>query len=197
VRTIIAREVLTVSVEDPAGSGRLIRPPSLRVFLDQGGDLTGFPYLGLLVETVCARRHYDHLEERGRWAAWLRSEAECWLDSTREPSPKPAPLAHDQAQVSLFFWEADLLEDDGLYSRFVAALPEQVAQEERRLAVTRRPYRFEIVRQGSFDCQCCGGSFVNAPAIVLSAPGEGYSELAIFCIGCIATTAAHAALVDE
>jgi hypothetical protein len=174
----------------------LRRPPALRAFLEAGGDLSTFPYLDLLVEGVCSRRRHHSVGERHRWASWLRVEAEAWLEGRLVDNRPWRRQPPDQAQVTLFFWEAELLDDDDLYRRLVACVPEQIAEQERRLAQARRPYCLEVARRDAFACQCCGGEFVDAHAVVLFAPGERPLELAVFCVGCIAATAAHAALVD-
>ena len=101
----------------------LIRPPSLRAFLDAGCDITTLPGWECLSEGVLllsssltpAQRAEDASSLRNFAETWLRGER-TWLDvATRRPV--------DQDVLTRFLWEAECLEDPELAERLEAALP--------------------------------------------------------------------------
>ena len=101
----------------------LIRPPSLRAFLDAGCDITTLPGWECLSESVFLYPPIDPAQ-RTEDASFLRDFAEAWLRGERMrldegSSRKPV----DQDVVTRFLWEAECLEDPALVDRFEAALP--------------------------------------------------------------------------
>ncbi len=96
-----------------------IRPPSLRAYLDNGGDLTGFALLDSLVEAVVVARRLLPAETNRKQAARNRRFVERWFSRHGGEVPVPAT----QELLTFAFWKAECLEDPALADRFEEALP--------------------------------------------------------------------------
>lgn len=62
----------------------IARPPSLRAFLDAGGDLTTLPGWDVLAEGVLLHSPASRVERRSR-ARFFRAQVEEWLTLTGRP----------------------------------------------------------------------------------------------------------------
>ena len=96
-----------------------IRPPSLRAYLESGGDLTGFALLDSLVEAVVVARRLLPAETNRKQAARNRRFVERWF--ARHGGEEPVPAT--QELLTFAFWKAECLEDPMLADVFEAALP--------------------------------------------------------------------------
>jgi len=104
------------------------RPPSLRAFLDAGGDITTLSGWDVLAEGVLLHAPLEAEDRRSR-ARYLRDIGEAWLRGERPPfvvftdGPDSPPDPFDPAGVTVVLWEADALEDDELAGRLEVSLP--------------------------------------------------------------------------
>jgi hypothetical protein len=172
-----------------------IRPPSLRAYLDGGGDLTGFALLDSLVEAVVVARRLLPAETNRKQAARNRRFVERWF--ARHGGEEPVPAT--QELLTFAFWKAECLEDPGLADAFEAALPSDTLGRALQLVDDLRHVHPLAVREEMEDwtCRACGETFSLAPAAVVTNTGEelGYDEDLSYCLGCmsIATSALEAA----
>jgi hypothetical protein len=172
-----------------------IRPPSLRVYLESGGDLTGFALLDSLVEAVVVARRLLPAETNRKQAARNRRFVERWF--ARHGGEEPVPAT--QELLTFAFWKAECLEDPSLADLFEAALPSDTLDRALQLVDDLRHVHPLAVREEmeNWTCRACGETFVLAPAAVVTNTGEelGYDEDLSYCLGCmsIATSALEAA----
>jgi hypothetical protein len=172
-----------------------IRPPSLRAYLDDGGDLTGFTLLDSLVEAVVVARRLLPAETNRKQAARNRRFVERWF--ARHSGEVPVPAT--QELLTFAFWKAECLEDPALADRFEDALPTDTLHRALQLVDDLRHVHPLAVREEMADwtCRACGETFAYAPAAVVTNTGEelGYDEDLSYCLGCmsIATAALEAA----
>lgn len=172
-----------------------IRPPSLRAYLDTGGDLTGFALLDSLVEAVVVARRLLPPETNRKQAARNRRFVERWF--ARHGGEEPVPAT--QELLTFAYWKAECLEDPALADQFEAALPADTLSRALQLVDDLRHVHPLAVREemANWTCRACGESFALAPAAVVTNTGEelGYDEDLSYCLGCmsIATSALEAA----
>lgn len=172
-----------------------IRPPSLRAYLDRGGELTGFALLDSLVEAVVVARRLLPAETNRKQAARNRRFVERWF--ARHGGEQPVPAT--QELLTFAFWKAECLEDPSLADTFEAALPADTLARALQLVDDLRHVHPLAVREEMEDwtCRACGETFANASAVVVTNTGEelGYDEDLSYCLGCmsIATSALEAA----
>ena len=172
-----------------------VRPPSLRAYLDGGGDLSGFTLLDSLVEAVVVARRLLPADTNRKQAARNRRFVERWF--TRHGGEEPVPAT--QELLTFAFWKAECLEDAALADRFEAALPADTLDRALQLVDDLRHVHPLAVREEmeNWTCRACGESFSFAPAAVVTNTGEelGYDEDLSYCLGCmsIATAALETA----
>lgn len=172
-----------------------VRPPSLRTYLDGGGDLTGFTLLDSLVEAVVVARRLLPAETNRKQAARNRRFVERWF--ARHGAEQPVPAT--QELLTFAFWKAECLEDPALADEFEAALPLDTLSRALQLVDDLRHVHPLAVREEmeNWTCRACGETFSFAPAAIVTNTGEelGYDEDLSYCIGCmsIATAALEAA----
>ncbi|HKY75009.1 MAG TPA: hypothetical protein VJS45_02635 [Acidimicrobiia bacterium] len=172
-----------------------VRPPSLRAYLDGGGDLTGFTLLDSLVEAVVVARRLLPAETNRKQAARNRRFVERWF--ARHGGEQPVPAT--QELLTFAFWKAECLEDPALADEFEAALPLDTLTRALQLVDDLRHVHPLAVREEmqNWTCRACGETFTFAPAAIVTNTGEelGYDEDLSYCIGCmsIATAALEAA----
>ena len=172
-----------------------IRPPSLRIYLETGGDLTGFALLDSLVEAVVVARRLLPAETNRKQAARNRRFVERWF--ARHGGEEPVPAT--QELLTFAFWKAECLEDPSLADLFEAALPADTLRRALQLVDDLRHVHPLAVREemDNWTCRACGETFALAPAAVVTNTGEelGYDEDLSYCLGCmsIATSALEAA----
>ena len=172
-----------------------IRPPSLRAYLDGGGDLAGFALLDSLVEAVVVARRLLPAETNRKQAARNRRFVERWFARHGGEDPVPAT----QELLTFAFWKAECLEDPALADRFEAALPADTLTRAMQLVDDLRHVHPLAVREemANWTCRACGETFGFAPAAVVTNTGEelGYDDDLSYCLGCmsIATAALEAA----
>jgi hypothetical protein len=172
-----------------------IRPPSLRAYLDNGGDLTGFALLDSLVEAVVVARRLLPAETNRKQAARNRRFVERWF--ARHGGEEPVPAT--QELLTFAFWKAECLEDPALADDFEAALPPDTLRRALQLVDDLRHVHPLAVHEEmtNWTCRACGETFSFAPAAVVTNTGEelGYDEDLSYCLGCmsIATAALEAA----
>lgn len=172
-----------------------IRPPSLRAYLDNGGDLTGFALLDSLVEAVVVARRLLPPDTNRKQAARNRRFVERWF--ARHGGEEPVPAT--QELLTFAFWKAECLEDPALADRFEAALPADTLSRALQLVDDLRHVHPLAVREEMQDwtCRACGETFALAAAVVVTNTGEelGYDQDLSYCLGClsIATSALEAA----
>ena len=172
-----------------------IRPPSLRAYLEQGGDLTGFALLDSLVEAVVVARRLLPAETNRKQAARNRRFVERWF--ARHGGEEPVPAT--QELLTFAYWKAECLEDPALADQFEAALPADTLQRALQLVDDLRHVHPLAVREelSNWTCRACGENFASSPAVVVTNTGEelGYEEDLTYCLGCmsIATAALEAA----
>jgi hypothetical protein len=172
-----------------------IRPPSLRAYLERGGDLSGFTLLDSLVEAVVVARRLLPPETNRKQAARNRRFVERWF--ARHGGEEPVPAT--QELLTFAYWKAECLEDPSLAERFEAALPPDTLARALQLVDDLRHVHPLAVREEMTDwtCRACGETFAHAPAAVVTNTGEelGYDEDLSYCLGCmsIATSALEAA----
>jgi hypothetical protein len=172
-----------------------IRPPSLRAYLDGGGDLSGFALLDSLVEAVVVARRLLPAETNRKQAARNRRFVERWF--ARHGGEEPVPAT--QELLTFAFWKAECLEDPTLADQFESALPADTLTRALQLVDDLRHVHPLAVREEmeNWTCRACGETFTFAPAAVVTNTGEelGYDEDLSYCIGCmsIATAALETA----
>ena len=172
-----------------------IRPPSLRAYLEGGGDLSGFALLDSLVEAVVVARRLLPADTNRKQAARNRRFVERWF--ARHGGEEPVPAT--QELLTFAFWKAECLEDPALADQFEAALPEDTLSRALQLVDDLRHVHPLAVREEmeNWTCRACGETFTFAPAVVVTNTGEelGYEEDLSYCLGCmsIATSALEAA----
>ncbi|HEV7862128.1 MAG TPA: hypothetical protein VGR20_05485 [Acidimicrobiia bacterium] len=172
-----------------------IRPPSLRAYLDGGGDLTGFALLDSLVEAVVVARRLLPADTNRKQAARNRRFVERWF--ARHGGEEPVPAT--QELLTFAFWKAECLEDPTLADEFEAALPTDTLSRALQLVDDLRHVHPLAVRESmeNWTCRACGETFSLAAAAVVTNTGEelGYDEDLSYCLGCmsIATSALEAA----
>jgi hypothetical protein len=172
-----------------------IRPPSLRAYLDGGGDLAGFALLDSLVEAVVVARRLLPAETNRKQAARNRRFVERWF--ARHGGEEPVPAT--QELLTFAFWKAECLEDPGLADEFEAALPADTLHRALQLVDDLRHVHPLAVREemSNWTCRACGETFTFAPAAVVTNTGEelGYDDDLSYCLGCmsIATAALETA----
>ena len=172
-----------------------IRPPSLRAYLEGGGDLSGFALLDSLVEAVVVARRLLPADTNRKQAARNRRFVERWF--ARHGGEEPVPAT--QELLTFAFWKAECLEDPALAEEFEAALPEDTLNRALQLVDDLRHVHPLAVREEmeNWTCRACGETFTNACAVVVTNTGEelGYDEDLSYCLGCmsIATSALEAA----
>lgn len=172
-----------------------IRPPSLRAYLDNGGDLTGFALLDSLVEAVVVARRLLPADTNRKQAARNRRFVERWF--ARHGGEEPVPAT--QELLTFAFWKAECLEDPSLADRFEEALPADTLRRALQLVDDLRHVHPLAVREelANWTCRACGETFALSAAVVVTNTGEelGYDEDLTYCLGCmsIATAALEAA----
>src|SRR5688500_1984767 len=172
-----------------------VRPPSLRAYLDGGGDLAGFALLDSLVEAVVVARRLLPAETNRKQAARNRRFVERWF--ARHGGEEPVPAT--QELLTFAFWKAECLEDPSLADRFEEALPADTLSRALQLVDDLRHVHPLAVREelANWTCRACGETFAVSPAVVVTNTGEelGYDEDLTYCLGCmsIATAALEAA----
>lgn len=172
-----------------------IRPPSLRAYLEEGGDLTGFALLDSLVEAVVVARRLLPPETNRKQAARNRRFVERWFARHGGEDPVPAT----QELLTFAFWKAECLEDPALADEFEAALPADTLARALQLVDDLRHVHPLAVREDldNWTCRACGETFALASAVVVTNTGDelGYDEDLSYCLGCmsIATAALEAA----
>jgi hypothetical protein len=172
-----------------------IRPPSLRAYLEGGGDLSGFALLDSLVEAVVVARRLLPADTNRKQATRNRRFVERWFARHGGEAPVPAT----QELLTFAFWKAECLEDPALADEFEAALPADTLSRALQLVDDLRHVHPLAVREEmeNWTCRACGETFAFAPAVVVTNTGEelGYEEDLSYCLGCmsIATSALEAA----
>jgi hypothetical protein len=172
-----------------------VRPPSLRAYLDGGGDLGGFALLDSLVEAVVVARRLLPADTNRKQAARNRRFVERWF--ARHGGEEPVPAT--QELLTFAFWKAECLEDPALADQFEAALPADTLDRALQLVDDLRHVHPLAVREEmeNWTCRACGESFTFAPAAVVTNTGEelGYDDDLSYCLGCmsIATAALETA----
>lgn len=175
--------------------GQYTRPPSLRKFLDSGGDLRDFALLDSLVEAVVVARRLLPAETNRRQATRNRRFVERWFDRHGDEPRVPAT----QELLTFASWKAECLEDPDLAERFEAALPiDTLARALQLVAELRHVHPLAVAEElCDWTCRACGETFSIAPAVVVTNTGEelGYDTDLTYCLGCmlIATAALEAA----
>src|ERR1700674_5463541 len=94
-------------------------PPSLRDFLDGGGDFTGMSRLEWLGEAAIERRLRLNEPERAHFAGVMLDQVEEQL-----ADPEQLKVSHNpQDELTMGLWGAQVLVDDDLAERVVSLLP--------------------------------------------------------------------------
>ena len=167
-----------------------VRPPSLRAYLDGGGDLTGFALLDSLVEAVVVARRLLPPETNRKQAARNRRFVERWF--ARHGGEEPVPAT--QELLTFAFWKAECLEDPALADLFEAALPSDTLNRALQLVDDLRHVHPLAVREEmeNWTCRACGETFTFAPAVIVTNTGEelGYDSDLSYCIGCLSIATA-------
>lgn len=172
-----------------------VRPPSLRSFLESGGELSSFTLLDSLVEAIVVARRLLPADTNRRQAARNRRFVERWFNRHGGEDPVPAT----QELLTFALWKAECLEDPELAERFEAALPpETLARALQLVADLRHVHPLAVAEElEDWTCRACGDSFARAPAAMVTNTGEelGYDQDLTYCLGCmsIATAALESA----
>jgi hypothetical protein len=171
-----------------------IRPPSLREFLDQGGDLTAFALLDSLIEAIVVARRMLPAETNRKQAARNRRFVDRWFSRHGGEPPVPAT----QELLTFALWKAECLEDPALAQRFEAALPpDTLARALQLVEDLRHVHPLAVEEIEEWTCRACGENYEHSPAAVVTNTGEelGYDHDLTYCLGClsIATAALEAA----
>ena len=178
-----------------AASGRYVRPPSLRDFLERGGSLSRFVLLDSLVEAIVVARRLLPAETNHKQAARNRRFVERWF--ARHGGEEAVPAT--QELLTFAFWKAECLEDPSLAELFEAALPpETLARALQLVADLRHVHPLAVLEDlVNWTCRACGESFERAPSAMVTNTGAelGYDTDLSYCLGCmsIATSALEAA----
>lgn len=116
------------------------QPPTLATFLDYGGDLSTFPGLDGLAETVIVRRRLQCAAENEAAAGFFRSCVTRWLaGGPHAVDPLGGgEFVADQAVVTAFSWAADCYDDSSLAERFERSIPTDVFLQHIQWANERR-----------------------------------------------------------
>src|SRR2546428_8717520 len=177
-----------------SADGHYIRPPSLREFLDRGGDLGDFALLDSLVEAIVVARRMLPAETNRKQAARNRRFVDRWF--SRHGGEQPVPATQELLTFAL--WKAECLEDAELAKRFEAALPPDALARALQLVEDLRhvhPLAIEDIEE--WTCRACGEVYDHSPAAVVTNTGDelGYDHDLTYCLGClsIATAALEAA----
>jgi hypothetical protein len=167
-----------------------VHPPSLRVFLDAGGQLDSFALLDSLVEAIVVGRRVLPAETNRKQAARNRRFVERWF--ARHGAEEP--VAATQELLTFALWKAECLEDQALAERFEAALPPDALARALQLVDDLRHVHPLAVHEEVVDwtCRACGETFDRAPAVLVTNTGDelGYDEDLAYCLGCISIAAA-------
>lgn len=175
--------------------GQYVRPPTLREFLANGGDLSSFALLDSLVEAVVVARRLLSADTNRRQAARNRRFVERWFDRHGGEEPVRAT----QELLTFASWKAECLDDPELAERFEAALPSDTLERALQLVDDLRHVHPLAVAEELVDwtCRACGETFGRAPAVIVTNTGDelGYDTDLTYCLGCmlIATAALEAA----
>jgi hypothetical protein len=179
-----------------SGDGsRYIWPPTLREFLDSGGDLTSFGLLDSLVEAIVVARRLLPEETNRRQAFRNRRFVDRWFDRHGGEPAVPAT----QELLTFALWKAECLEDPVLAERFEAALPPETLARGLRLVEDLRHVHPLAIEEDltNWTCRACGETWEMAPAVVVTNTGDelGYDDDLAYCLGClsIATAALESA----
>jgi hypothetical protein len=177
-----------------SAGGQYVRPPSLRDFLDRGGDLSVFALLDSLVEAIVVARRMLPIETNRKQAARNRRFVDRWF--SRHGGEQPVPATQELLTFAL--WKAECLEDTELAQRFEAALPpETLARALQLVEDLRHVHPLAIEDIDEWTCRACGEVYDHSPAAVVTNTGDelGYEQDLTYCLGClsIATAALEAA----
>ncbi len=175
-------------------SGASQRPPSLKAFLDAGGDL-------LAAEVVWEERlaevvYFDLPSippgERAKRAADARAKA---LADARRPCRRGRRGRQDrqlQQQRTLFWhWAADLYEAPELAERVAAALPAEIVDAYEALTDQFRRQHPLVLRMPEewWNCHNCGRGFDEGQEQAITVTGhEAFSDLQeniTYCTSCM------------
>jgi hypothetical protein len=118
----------------------LVRPPSLAVFLDYGGDLSAFPGLEGLAEAVIVRRRLNDCGQNESHQAFYASCVERWLEQGPAALEATTGIGSPatQATVAAFAWAAECYADPCLAERFERSIPADVYADHIEWAAERR-----------------------------------------------------------
>jgi hypothetical protein len=167
-----------------------VEPPSLRVFLDAGGQLSSFALLDSLVEAIVVGRRVLPVETNRKQAARNRRFVERWFDRHGGEVPVPAT----QELLTFALWKAECLEDQALAERFEASLAPDTLARALQLVDDLRHVHPLAVHEEEVDwtCRACGETFDRSPAVLVTNTGDelGYDEDLAYCLGCISIAAA-------
>lgn len=175
--------------------GRYVRPPSLRAFLDGGGDLGSFALLDSLVEAIVVARRLLPTGTNRKQAARNRRFVDRWF--TRHGGEEPVPATQELLTFAL--WKAECLEDPELAERFEASLaPDALARALQLVDDLCHVHPLAVQEElEDWTCRACGESFERGPAVAVTNTAEelGYDEDLTYCLGCmsIATSALETA----
>jgi hypothetical protein len=167
-----------------------IHPPSLRVFLDAGGQLSSFALLDSLVEAIVVGRRVLPAETNRKQAARNRRFVERWF--ARHGGEEA--VSATQELLTFALWKAECLEDEVLADRFEAALaPDTLARALQLVEDLRHVHPLAVHEEAAdWTCRACGETFARAPAVLVTNTGDelGYDEDLAYCLGCISIAAA-------
>lgn len=169
--------------------------PSLREFLDVGGDLTvGWPDLTHLLEHIGADLTLWPPAQRERWATIYREMSKALDDPTRDRELPPIESTFESRRD--FAWCAELCDDPELVADVVARLtPNQREQLSQLQDEARRPYPLRVEAGGGewWNCHNCGTAFdSDVDAVIIGdrserQPPASYLEVELhYCRECIA-----------
>lgn len=178
----------------------LHRPPSLRAVLGNDLDLEPFEVHALAEEALVVMPRYA-TGERAVRATWDRERLERLLDSAEEAGVRTDDVAALQRWATQLLWSAELLEDEALRVRFVAALPDPLRARYSKIGEQwRNPHPLERERPDTWwNCAACGHAFEEgAPAVRVGEPDDRDELLPYairYCPSCIRSAASS--LTDE
>lgn len=166
-----------------------VRPPSLREFLDGGGDVTAFALLDSLVEAVVVARRLLPAETNRKQAARNRRFVDRWFRRHGDEEP----VAATQELLTFALWKAECLEDAELAQRFEGRLPLDTLARALLLVDELRHVHPLAVREdlANWTCRACGETFRQGAAVVVTNTGEdlGYEDDLSYCLGCMSIAA--------